>query len=97
MMMTTMTLDYNDRKLTEDLHWLLSDCKLLLSDHCLAVCHNVQGGPKNILQGLLCIYAVFDHNFRISWSIFIFFSPMETDINTIQPYVLYLLGSLMTS
>ena len=39
---------------------------------------------------------IFDYNSRISWSIFIFFSPMETRINTPQFRLIYLPTSLIT-
>jgi len=34
---------------------------------------------------------------RISWSIFIIYSPVETGMNIPQTHVIYLLNSLMTS
>jgi len=39
----------------------------------------------------------FRHNSRISWSVFIIFTLMETGINTLQYHVIYLLSCLMTS
>jgi len=40
---------------------------------------------------------IFDYNSRISWSIIIFFAPVETRMNTPQSYVISLLNSLMMS
>jgi len=40
---------------------------------------------------------IFDYNSRISWSIFIFFSPMETGMNITEFSVIYLISTLMMS
>ena len=42
-------------------------------------------------------HAIFNYNSRISWSIFIIFVPLETGMNTLQQYVIYLLKCSMTS
>jgi len=42
-------------------------------------------------------HVIFDYNSRISSSIFIIFSPLETGMNTPQSHVIYLLKILMTS
>ena len=42
-------------------------------------------------------HVIFNYNSRISWSIFIIFVPLETGINTLQLYVIYLLKCLMMS
>ena len=43
------------------------------------------------------VTCIFNYNSRISWSIFIIFVPLETGMNTLQLYVIYLLKCLMTS
>jgi len=43
------------------------------------------------------LYFIFDYNCRICWSILILFAPMETEINTPESHVIYLLNSVMTS
>ena len=42
-------------------------------------------------------HVIFDYNSRNSWWIFIIFIPLETEMNTPQSYVIYLLDGLMTS
>ena len=42
-------------------------------------------------------FVIFDYNCRISWSIIIILAPGETEMNTTQYHVIYLLNCLMTS
>ena len=58
--------------------------------------NNINYSEQYTMSGKSCD-VISDNNFRISWSIFIFFVPLETEVNTPQSHVIYLLNGLMTS
>ena len=51
--------------------------------------HRVRGKKRG--------HVIFNYNSRIPWSIFIIFIPLETEMNTPQLNVIYLLKIFMTS
>jgi len=74
-------------------------CMLII----MQILTGAEGTLKNNVPQLYTVsgkkrgHVIFNYNSRISWSIFIICVPLETGMNTLQLYVIYLLKCLMSS